>query len=124
MTGSIAIPFAFTLDENDPGNNTIEVEHLVFDKFLDEQVGKVNLPTQVVYPNESYQDIEIKAGDTTLSFIQLKFTRSIHTKGLQYWISQLNLDEPNKVLSGMFHIAVSAMDLYTTQVRFLKSYDY
>lgn len=124
MTGSIAIPFTFSLNEDDIGYNSIEIEHLVFNKFLDEEINKLNVPTVTIKPNEVYQEVEVTTGDTTLTTIEVKFTRGINTSGLRYWFSRLNFDNVSKELSGMFHIATSVLDLYTTQITFSKSYGY
>jgi hypothetical protein len=124
MTGSIAIPFAFELDDNDPGYNVIEIEHLVFNKFLEEELTKVAKPANVIKPKDTYQTINILNGDSLLTTVDVRFMRSLSTEGLQYWFSNLNFDAWNKVLSGMFNIATSVMDLYTTQIKFTKGYDY
>ncbi len=124
MTGSIALPFVFVLDEENSGQNTIQIEHLVFNNFHDEEVKKINTPSAVISPKETYHEVQIMAGDTVLTGIEVKFMRSISTNGLQYWFSQLNFDSTNKELSGMFHFATSVIDLYTTQIRFTKSYVY
>lgn len=120
MTGSIAIPFAIQTDDTSSGYPVIEIEHLVFNNFLQEELKKMSLSATLIQPKETHQQVTITANDLLLTCMQLRFMRSISTRGLQYWFSKLNFDEQTKLLTGYFNMAVSAMDLYTTRIKFTK----
>jgi len=112
MTGQIRIPFAFKMEES----ATIEIEHGVLNRFMPEELAKMNIPTTNFDASVQKRIVQIKGKDVSKD-IQLHFVNPIVTQGLKYWLTDINYDEKNKIVSGYFCYALSAMDLYTCKIR-------
>jgi hypothetical protein len=118
MTGTISIPFAFDYKMDYNEHFQIDIEHLVFNKFIDSNVVQFNPSENTFLPNVSSHEFTF-VDDKNLSVNGLiKFNNILLTKGLKYWFSDLNADEETHVLSGYLNLAVSAQDLYTTRIKF------
>lgn len=122
MTGTITVPFTFVIDSHYGQHPTIEIEHLVFNRFMDKEMGKLNLPVNVINSGKAFQPVAITKSDSVIAQIDIRFMRTISTQGLQYWLSNLNFDEQHNLLTGMFNMAVSVIDLYTAQIKFRNVY--
>src|ERR1019366_1701492 len=47
-TGSISIPFSYVINNENPAERTIKIDHLVFDRFLDNELSKFGLPDNTI----------------------------------------------------------------------------
>jgi hypothetical protein len=97
---------------------TVTVEHLVFNKFLDTELAKLNLPDNLIDPSRKYMLVNFTGGPAGDIPVVLNFKSAIVTNGLKYWFSEVNWDEQNHILSGYFNMATSVADLYTMKVTF------
>lgn len=122
MTGEIKIPFAFLKKVDFNHMLQVRVEHLVFNKFENETLKKIKLPTEPLGTKEDFQSLIFQIDDTTSFKGTLYFNQILKTNGLKYWFSDLNYDKQSSVLSGYFHFAVSVQDLYTTKITFAEGY--
>jgi hypothetical protein len=117
-TGKISIPFAFHVVDKASKGRTVTVEHLVFNKFLDTELAKLNLPDNLIDPSRKYMLVNFTGGPAGDIPVVLNFKSAIVTNGLKYWFSEVNWDEQNHILSGYFNMATSVADLYTMKVTF------
>ena len=118
MTGRISIPFAYQFKEGESHTRTISVEHLVFNRFMDNELSKYELPDSTI--DVKHKTRSIVLGDNIgQSFSMLiEFKDAIPTDGLKYWFSDINWDEKSHILSGYFNFGTSVRDLYTTKIIF------
>lgn len=117
MIGAIQLPFAFDLKENNK-DLIIKIEHLVFDKFQDKELQKINLTEPTFGTREKTKSVTFSKDSTTVTGVEILFNSAMPTDGLKYWFSGLNYDEQNMVISGYFHLATAVKDLYTTRITF------
>lgn len=118
MTGQIKIPFAFRTGESEQSPE-IKIEHLVFNKFRDDQMSKMSLPANLLSTKDNNQSINFSDDDCSIMKCAITFDKSITTDGIKYWFSDLNYDKLGKIVSGYFNLAVSVEDLYTTRITFI-----
>ena len=118
MTGEIKIPFAFNRTPDESFMLQIDIEHLVFSKFENEEFKKLNVPEINLAPKEPEQILNFIIDDSTSIVSYLHFNQVVKTDGLKYWFTALNYDKQNHVLSGYLNLAVSVEDLYTTRITF------
>ncbi len=118
MTGQIKIPFVFRLDHAAPN---IVIDHLVFNKFKTDELHKLDVPDSLIDTRQNH-DIFITSDDKIRTTIGVQFNNILITDGLKYWFSDLNLDVPNHIISGFFHLATSVEDLYTTRITFTRKF--
>jgi hypothetical protein len=117
MTGTVKIPFAFdTKNLSAPGQ--IKVDHLVFNRFKNEEMKKIETPEKYLTSKENNQAINFLDCDTSVLRCSLSFNQVLMTDALKYWFSSVNYDKQNKILSGYLNIATSVDDLYTTKITF------
>jgi hypothetical protein len=121
MTGEIKIPFAFDKTEDLSPSLQIKIEHLVFNKFEDAELKKLNVPEKSFGTSKNIF-FEFIINDSTNIESSLEFSQPVKTEGLKYWFTDLNYDKQNRVLSGYFHLAISVQDLYTTRITFTSEY--
>ncbi|MCW3126757.1 MAG: hypothetical protein JWO03_2415 [Bacteroidetes bacterium] len=117
-TGKISIPFSFHIDGKVNKGRSVTVEHLVFDRFLDAEMTKLTLPTDLISPNREYMLVNFSGASAGDIPVTLHFKSAIVTNGLKYWFSDVNWDEQNHILSGFFNMATSVHDVYTMKVTF------
>ena len=118
MTGKIAIPFAYRFKEGEPHNRTIGIEHLVFNRFLDNELSKYQLPDSTIDVKQRIHNISISDNKGQLFSMLIEFKDALPTDGLKYWFSDLNWDDKEMILSGYFNFGTSIKDLYTTKIIF------
>ncbi len=118
MTGSISLPFAFNYREDTTITCLVKVDHLVYNKFHDTGLERLNLPALTVSTKETSNPFEFTLSDSSSFRGRIEFSDGLPTNGLQYWFDEINLDKQNKIVSGYLHMAVSAEDLYTTKITF------
>jgi hypothetical protein len=121
MTGSIKLPFVIDLKEG--AALDIFAEHLVFNKFQDKELAKLNLPENSFNPRKKEVDISFTENGVEITSAKVRFNSAMPTDGLKYWFSDVNFDKQNQVLSGYFHLATSVTDLYTTRITFNTAYE-
>ncbi len=119
-TGMISIPFVYKGKNRPNEERSIFIEHLVLNKFEDAELSKLPLPQNLM--DAKKETIEVNVSDSLgNSFpIHIQFSNALPTNGIKYWLSNLNWDEQNSILSGYFNLATSARDLYTTRITFSK----
>ncbi|PLW92922.1 MAG: hypothetical protein C0592_08330 [Marinilabiliales bacterium] len=111
-TGAVNIPFAFRIDEN----AVIEIEHGLHGEFV--QDSTFLLPENTFNASAENRMIQIQGNGVEKS-IEIRTCNPIENSTIQYWLSDLNYDEANQVISGNLFMFVSVMDVYTVTVRFI-----
>ena len=114
-TGTINIPFAFTIMDKTI-QPTIIIDPLVFNRFLDEELKKLNLPATLIDAKEEKVTATLADEKGNSFSIPIHFQHVLKTDGVKYWFSDVNWDEQQHVLSGYFNIAASVKDLYTVKI--------
>jgi hypothetical protein len=114
MIGKTRIPFAFKTGSQPK----IVIKHGVMGEFLEEDgLSQLEIEANHFQSNQSKSKILLKGKNITQS-IGLEVINPIRTEGLKYWISDLNYDAKNQIISGFLHYAVAVQDLYTTRIQF------
>ncbi len=123
MSGEIKIPFAFHYDELLANSLHINIDHLVFSKFENEESKKLNAPKEM-FGTKMLDDVLAFVVNDSIKFSGLlRFNHIIETDALKYWFTDLNFDMANSLLTGYMHFAVSVQDLYTTKIKFSSFYE-
>ncbi len=123
MSGEIKIPFAFHYDELLANSLHINIDHLVFSKFENEESKKLNAPKEM-FGTKTLDDVLAFVVNDSIKFSGLlRFNHIIETDALKYWFTDLNFDMANSLLTGYMHFAVSVQDLYTTKIKFSSFYE-
>jgi hypothetical protein len=117
-TGTISIPFAVKYTPSSKPEFAINVEHLTHGAFRTNEIQKLDLPQNVISASDSTIAISILAAGHNFS-CRIAQNATVEPGAFVYWLSDLNDDLENHVLSGSFHIAVSAEDGYTAHVQFV-----
>ncbi len=117
-TGTTTIPFSFEIKDAQAPHPKIEIEHLVFNTFVDSNMYKLHLPDTLISTKLQNYTVNITDVNGRIFPIDLHFTNALLTDGLKYWFSNLNWDEQNHILSGYLNMGVSVKDLYTTRITF------
>jgi hypothetical protein len=102
----------------DTGVNTraITIEHLVFFRFIDSNLAKLNIPPSA-FSTEKRNLTATLADDKGHSFpIAIAFTNEMVGTGLRYWFTDVNYDRDSHILSGWFNVGTSVRDIYTMKV--------
>ena len=123
LSGEIKIPFAFEKTENYSPELHIKVEHLVFNKFENEELKKFEVPAKALDSKQLKQELVFFVDDSSHIEGNLQFNQILKTDALKYWFTDLNYDKQLHVLSGYLHYAVSVQDLYTTKITFSSVYE-
>lgn len=116
--GKISIPFSYVIKDNKNEYPSVTVEHLVFNKFVDKDVAKIGIPDTTFNCRLENQLIIVTNNSTDKFGIRVNFKNVLLTDGLKYWLSDLNWDENNHILSGYFNFATAVKELYTTRITF------
>lgn len=116
-TGTSNIPFAFEI--KDEGHQpSIQIEHLVFNTFVDSNLAKLHLPDTLFGTQMKDVIVNIKDKGGRVFPVKISFNEALPTDGLKYWFSQVNWDEQSHILSGYLNMGLSVKDLYTARVTF------
>ncbi len=116
-TGIIKIPFLMIVDDSSKIHRIL-IDHLVFNNFDNEAFKSLQVPDGNFGTSELLEQVNFVHEDSTVLRAEIIFNQVLKTDALKYWFTNLNYDKPNKRLSGFFHFAVSARDLYTTRITF------
>ena len=116
--GKITIPFAFVIKDNKSVSPSVTIEHLVFNKFIDKDIKKLEIPDNAFDAKLENQDIAVTDNSGAKYNINVKFKDVLLTDGLKYWLSDLNWDDKNHILSGYLNLATAVKELYTTRITF------
>jgi len=116
--GKISIPFAYVMRNDKSTNPSINIEHLVFNKFLDKDVTRIGIPDNTFGSRLENSNLSITDGNSNKYNITVHFKDVLLTDGLKYWLSDINWDEQNHILSGYFNVAAAVKELYTTRITF------
>lgn len=117
MTGMLKIPFAYRLKKETNDTLRIRIEHLVIHTFNADEMNKLPVPENYFTAESLERHVTFQSGTST-HHASINFNHPIHSQGLRYWFTELNLDTENQILSGYFHYAVSCDDLYTCRIHF------
>lgn len=112
-TGFISIPFLI-----DTRDSTAEIsyDHILMNKFYDDILKAHFDSTQkTIDLTKVNQQISIQTPTQTIS-IKLHFNIPIYSQGLKIWISKINLDDTNHLVSGYLNIATSVEDVYNARI--------
>jgi hypothetical protein len=116
-TGTTTIPFAFEIKDN--GHQpSIEIEHLVFNAFVDSNLRKLHLPDTLIDTKQQKLVVNIKDDNGKIFPINISFNNALPTEGLKYWFSNVNWDEKSHILSGYLNMGLSVKDVYTARITF------
>ncbi|MDB5281598.1 MAG: hypothetical protein JWO06_673 [Bacteroidota bacterium] len=118
MTGRIAIPFAYQFDDAISKVHDINIEHLVFNRFMDNELSKYEMPDSTIDVKHEHRMVKITDGTTHSFSLRMNFKNALPTDGLKYYFSDLNWDEQSHILSGYLNFATSVTDLYTVKIIF------
>lgn len=118
MVGSITLPFAYQIKGDAQTELQVNVEHLVFNKFMDKEMPKLNVPDNAIGTKESSKAISFEIAGAAPVKGLINFKDVLVTDGLKYWFSNLNYDATNHILSGYLNMATAVKDLYTTKITF------
>ena len=115
-TGKVRIPFAFEVKDRNSKDRIITIEHLVFGRFVDSTLVKLNMPDSVF--NANNKTIEVKLIDNKGGEIPItvSFNNVLIGSALRYWFSDVNWDEQNHILSGFINMGTSVNDVYTMRM--------
>jgi len=116
--GKISIPFAFVMKDDKSIAPSVTIEHLVFNKFLDKDISKIGITENTFGPKLEQNTISISDDNSVKYNIHVDFKGVLLTDGLKYWLSDINWDDKNHVLSGYFNLATAVKELYTTRITF------
>jgi len=116
--GKISIPFAFVMKDDKSTSPTITIEHLVFNKFVNKELQKLNIADTTFSPMVENRLIGISDGKSDKYNINIAFKNILLTRDLEYWLSDINWDAKNHILSGYFNFATAVKELYTTRITF------
>lgn len=108
--GSINIPFAFSTEKD----VLIEIEHGLYGEFI--QNSTFVLPKNTFGASVENRTIQIQGNGVEKS-IEIRICNPLKDSSIQYWLSDLNYDESNHIISGNLMMFVSILDLYTVTVR-------
>jgi hypothetical protein len=115
-TGKISIPFAYVIS-NRSAVPEILVEHLVFDRFMDNELSKFGYPDYAFSPRQNMA-VKFENVNGESYMLHVNFNNLLPTDGLKFWFSDINWDEQNHILSGYFNFAASVPELYTARITF------
>ena len=100
ITGEIKIPFVFsTAPAADTAMQQIHIQHLVFNKFEDEELKKLPVPATTISTKALQQTITCTDGGNKVAEVSVVFDRVLNTDGLKFWFSDLNHDTQNQIIS-------------------------
>lgn len=121
-TGEINIPFVYEIKPTGADTFEINIEHLVCGEFdsksFDENLRNSISPDALRFDfTEKKFRVENMSG-RFLGTIKLKTNKSIKSNALRWWMSDLEINNEDKVITGRFHIALSVKDAYATKVIF------
>jgi hypothetical protein len=117
-TGTTTIPFAFKIKDGTNHEPGIEIEHLVFNYFVDSNLTKLHLPDTLIGTKNKDCIVTITDENGRVFPVHLTFNSALLTDGLKYWFSNVNWDEQLHILSGYLNMGLSVEDLYTTRITF------
>lgn len=113
-TGKISIPFVFNIDKD---KLVIEINHKLFSNF-DEQAFKfLDVEGKSYFFNNLLTEFQIEMPDKQIKTINVKSNVVVPYKALAFYISNLNLDEKNNLLSGYFNLLVSVKEAYSANMK-------
>ena len=115
--GKISIPFAYTVKDNNV-TPSVMIDHLVFNKFLDDDLNKLPITDSTFDAKIENRVIYVVGGNGVKYGININFKGVLPTAGLKYWLSDINWDDKNHILSGYFNFATAVKELYTTRITF------
>ncbi|HWB63199.1 MAG TPA: hypothetical protein VG603_06815 [Chitinophagales bacterium] len=116
--GKMTFPFAFAMKGGDAKRPGIKIEHLVFNKFVDSLMYKLNVPENAFGTWHENQTLLVSDSTGNAFDIDLQFNAALPTNGLKFWLSDLNWDASDRILSGLLNMAVSVEDVYTAKITF------
>ncbi len=116
--GKISIPFAFKINDDSKNYPSINIEHLVFNKFLDRDLNKIEVADTTFGGKLENRLIEVDDTSGAKFGINVNFKSVLPTNGLKYWLSDINWDAKNRILSGYFNLATAVKELYTSRIVF------
>jgi hypothetical protein len=115
-TGKVSIPFAYEVRDRAARDRCITIEHLVFNRFIDSNLTKLNLPATVFNSDKRTVDVTLTDDTGGNIPISVQFRNVMIGSGLRYWLSDVNWDEQNHIVSGYINFATSVQDVYTVRV--------
>ena len=117
-SGKVSIPFSYHVTDPAAKDRVITVEHLVFGRFIDSNLTKLNMPPTVFNTDQKSVMINL-TGDKGLQIpLTVNFRNVMVGSGVRYWFSDVNWDEQNHILSGFMNFATSVEDVYTVKLTF------
>ncbi len=116
--GKISIPFAFAVKEDKSAYPTVTIEHLVINKFVNKELDKLNIPDTTFDSKLENRLVTINDMNGAKYGINIVFKNMLLTEDLKYWLSDINWDAKNHILSGYFNFATAVKELYTSRIIF------
>jgi hypothetical protein len=115
-TGKATVPFAFEVKDTAATGRIITIEHLVFGKFIDSNLTKMGLPANTFNTDQRSVQVTLADGKGVNIPITVMFPNQMIGAGVRYWVTDVNWDAQNHILSGLLNLATSVQDLYMTRV--------
>ena len=112
--GTISIPFIF---KRSSGMGSIHFEHLVYGMFMPHGLKRMKtLPEQMNNFSFLGKNVKVQLPDGTFFPIRLSSNQALSTKGLKWWIDELQTDTKSEYVWGTLHLAASIHDVYDCKV--------
>ena len=116
-TGTIRLPFAFTLKEATTKQFVVQIDHLVLNEFDASQLARIKVPATAWGARQKEIPFTIKAGGIDLRAM-VRMNSALITDGYKTWVDGMSYDPATGLVWGYLNIALSARDLYTAKVTF------
>ena len=116
--GKIAIPFAFVIKDDKSPYPIVTIEHLVINKFVNKELDKLNITDTTFDSKLENRLVMINDLNGAKYGIWVVFKNMLLTDDLKYWLSDINWDAKNHILSGYFNFATAVKELYTSRIIF------
>lgn len=110
-TGQISVPFAFPADAN---NYLITIEHILNDDlFAEELAENITVDASAVNFNFTERIVKLKGLNKEIA---INTNKKIDSDGIKMWVSDVNLDEGQNLVTGYLNIALSVKNVYTARI--------
>ena len=113
--GSISFPFVFRIDNKE---KYIFIEHLVNDKWRFDGLKKIKgIPDSAL--NLDFETIAFEIGKPEYSIL-IKTNKKLMNAAAKFWLSGLNVDEKNGIITGFINLAMAVENVYAGRITMSK----
>lgn len=114
LTGKISLPFVFNIVADEM---VLEINHKLFSNFDEQSFKMLNVENATHFFSELLTEFQIEIPNKQLQTINVKSNVVVPYKALSFYISNLNFDEQNNLLSGFFNLLISVDETYSATVK-------